>query len=357
MPPEDKLKVDIDPIFKGNNGVLSKPQEETENKTGVYNALTNQEYTPNQPPINPVKITPPSPGKIAIRTYKDDIQEAIQANHLSSVNIAIAENDRMRQKMRGPESIETKSAEGSKIIPILITLVVIIAVGAMGYFGYSYYKKIPAKTQSVSTIAIPKPFFTVEYRNEFNIDRAAKDRQVSALASQINDTNIPLGNIYSIYLTTGTSTTKSVIKTSNFLSLLESNIPDQLSRNLDQNFMIGTFSFAQNIPFVILRTTNYEVAYAGMLEWEKILESDFGQLFRLNQNQNRGVATTTATLGLIRFQDDVVGNQDVRVLKDNDGKIFFIYGIVGKEYIIITANEMGFKEILTRINREKGLKR
>ncbi len=357
MPPEDKLKVDIDPIFKGNNGVLNKPNQEVNQSSGIYSVLNNQQYTPSLPQTDPSPVTPKTPNKTTIHTYRDDIQEAIKANHLSSVNIAVAENDRMRQKITGQTFQQATSSAPSKTKPLIITTLLILVLILGGYFAYTKFANYQSNNNPVANIIIPSPFITSEYRNEFNISKWAKNRIVSGLSSQLTDTNVPLGNIYSLYLTQENgSSTKKILGTSDFLTLLESNIPDNLARNLKSNFMVGTFSFAQNIPFIILETSNHELAYAGLLDWEKRMENDFSTLFKL-QNSNRGVATSTENLFVNKFTDEVINNQDTRVLKDEQGKIIFVYGLIGKQYIIITQNEMGFKELLIRLNREKSLKR
>jgi hypothetical protein len=124
------------------------------------------------------------------------------------------------------------------------------------------------------------------------------------------------------------------------------------------DFMVGTFSFGKNLPFIILKTSYFENAYAGMLSWENDLEKDFQVLFRLTGYQTAGgiLAELTPTT-IKKFSDSVIVNKDVRILKDETGQIMLLYGIIDKETIIITVNDTAFKEILTRLNNEKTLKR
>ena len=53
----------------------------------------------------------------------------------------------------------------------------------------------------------------------------------------------------------------------------------------------------------------------------------------------------------------MIVNKDVRILRDDNGNMILLYGIVDKETIIITVNDTAFKEIITRLNKEKTLKR
>jgi hypothetical protein len=139
---------------------------------------------------------------------------------------------------------------------------------------------------------------------------------------------------------------------------MEFKIPEILKRTLLPDFMVGTFSFGKNLPFIILKTSYFENAYAGMLSWENDLEKDFQVLFRLTGYQTAGgiLAELTPTT-IKKFSDSVIVNKDVRILKDETGQIMLLYGIIDKETIIITVNDTAFKEILTRLNNEKTLKR
>ncbi len=355
MPPEDKLKVDIDPIFKGQGGVLNKPIENTTDSVGVYNVLTNQQYTPSEPSIKSNPVTPNTPSKVSIRTYKDDIQEAIQANHLSSINMAVAENDRLRQKIRGQDSSEPNKDSKSKIKIFLFILIGLIIIGGIVYLFINNQNQTTANNAPV--FSAPAPLITVEYRSEFNTTKVVKDRIINALSSQLNDTSIPLNNIYSLFLTSGDNQNKQNLTASELFKLLGFGANDSFVRNLKDNFILGSFSFAQNIPFLILQTNSFEVSFAGLLDWEKSMEKDFSLLFKLPTSPNGGLDQALTPTASHKFEDGVIVNQDVRLLKDSDGKIVFVYGLINKESIIITTNEMGFKELVTRLNREKTLKR
>src|SRR3990172_577228 len=109
MPPEvnknntppslGSFNVGIDPVFKGNPNLQKKiPNENTQ--ISAFGVLSNQKYTPNTPPISQVSTPKPIEGintapKSLVRTYKGDLESAIEKDHLSSINIAIAENQKM----------------------------------------------------------------------------------------------------------------------------------------------------------------------------------------------------------------------------------------------------------------------
>lgn len=363
MPPEQNKKTSFDPVKVNLDPVFSAPKDRSQNSgaqgvgSGVYNTLSNQEFVSGQ---EPRQVTPPNTINITkpgIRTYKDDIQAAIQANHLSSVNIAIAENDRLRSKVTKGEELEEKPKPVSekKVKVLIAVFVILLAVGGLGFGTLSF---ISSKNSTVTNqIAIPTPIITTEYQDELNTEDIVKDRFTNALSSNLNDIRIPVNNLYNVYLTTGSSTAKRLLGTSELFDTLGWQAPDTLKRNLANNYMVGMFAFGENIPFVILKISSYENVYSGMLSWEGSLEKDFLKLFRLRDDVEGGLVSALTPSETKKFQDLVVANQDTRVLRDSDGKIFFIYSILNKDTIVITKNETALKEIINRLNREKSLRR
>jgi hypothetical protein len=354
------LKTDIDPVFKGNP-VGQKPPVDTENSplvTGVYGVLNNQNYIPDQVASNLVanpNIVPKTLPKGSIRTYKDDIQSAIQASHLSSVNIAVAENEKMHSKLRTDLEKEADS-EYSKNKIIILAAISLIIIGIIAV-TMTYLIKNQGTTVVVQT-QTPSSLITTEYKDELSVNSVVKNRFVSALSSRLNDIQIPINNTYNVYITTGTSTAKRLLTANEFISLTGLNMPDMITRTLTPDFMVGMYSFSQNLPFVIFKTSSFENTYAGMISWEKDLERDFSLMFRLNGvNGGGGLADALTPTPTDKFADGVVVNQDVRLIKNSDGKTIFLYAILNKDTIVITVNEDAFKEIVTRLNKEKGLKR
>lgn len=364
MPPEENkntpqpefspLRVDIDPIFRG-----ATKKEETQ-PTGAFNLLSNQQYTPshkqNATEISGTTLVKKE-GKTLLRTYKDDIAQAIQANHLSSINIAIAENEKMHNKIDRGAEIENlgKDYKKSKILFIISFILVIIGIG---FFLFSYFGKTTEIERLPGQNSVPNTIMSADYRDELSINNVIKDRFVSALSSKINDIQIPVNNIYSTYITSSTGTEKRLITTEEFINFTNLRVPDILKRTLSPDFMVGMFSFGQDLPFVIFKTSSFENAYAGMLDWEKNLEKDFYLLFRLNSNYSEKDLVTSLTPSATHlFEDGVVVNRDVRIIREGGEKIILLYGILNKDTIVITVNDVVFKELINRLNKERSIKR
>jgi hypothetical protein len=49
------------------------------------------------------------------------------------------------------------------------------------------------------------------------------------------------------------------------------------------------------------------------------------------------------------FEDEVVKNKDIRVLKDSTNTTVLLYSFINKETLIITTNEQTFNEVYDRL--------
>lgn len=351
MPPEenkinynpDPVKIGIDPVFKGNpipakpaEPIIVKPSDLIQNK-----------------PVNPQSI---------IRTFRGDMESAIAADHLSSINIAIAENEKMHSKINMEQKAEFE--EPAQAIPsdysknkiIIFISIILILLGAVG-IGITFWISGQNSSPTVWVQELPS-LITTEYKNELNIDTITKGKFVVTLSDKINDTPLPVNNFSNTYITMGTSTGKRLITAGEFISLAGLKVPDIMKRTLLSDFMIGTYAQNKNLPFIILKTSSFENTYAGMLTWEKTMERDVQALFRLpGYESSPGILDELAPTPVKSFVDKVIVNKDARLLKGDAGQTILLYGIIDKETIIITVNEEAFKEIINRLNKEKTLKR
>jgi len=358
IPKMDTFKVEsIDPVFKSNLG-QQKTTDSQNAPISAYGVLTGQKYTPSQPqnpapaPIVKTSLTP----KSIVRTYKGDLESAIEGNHLSSINIAIAENKKLHEQIiaEPTESAAPSNYTKNKII-VFASLIFIIA----GIAGISllYFLNNPSSSQTARVQELPS-LITTEYKEELNLDTITINKFIGTLSFKLNEIKIPVNNLYNAFITTGTTTGKKLVTSQEVSTLLQFKMPDIVKRNLLPDFMIGTFAFGQNLPFIIFKTSYFENAYAGMLNWEKDMKEDFKILFRLSGYADKGgILDKLAPTISKKFEDSIIVNKDVRLLRGTDGKIMLIYGIIDKETIIITVSDTAFKELINRLNKEKGLKR
>jgi hypothetical protein len=384
MPPEENtnknnlplgaFRVGIDPVFKGNPVTqtrssipgftgMSHPVE----AGGAYDVLNNQKYVPS---ASPVPLAPKqtatqnSTPKSIIRTYKGDLESAVEANHLSSINIAIAENEKMHNQIKagtGGENYGLNTTADysdyskSKII-IFISFIFILA-GGIG-LGITFFIKNP----NLNIIPVVQSqewpsLITAEIKAELDTNTVAKGKFIITLSDMISGSQIPINNFYNISITTGTST-KRLLSSAELVTLLNFKMPDLMKRTLSTSFMIGVYSQTKNTPFLILKTTSSENTYAGMLAWEKDLEDNFKILFKLpGYEKNVSLNDLLGPTVLKKFEDAVIINKDVRLLRDADKQIILLYSLIDKETVVITTDTQALKDIIARLNKEKTLKR
>ena len=354
--PLDTFKVgNIDPIFRSTASQQRSSQPAV--PANAFNVLNNQQYVPSTGPstINTPKPAPTINPKSIVRTYKGDLESAISANHLSSVNIAIAENQKMHSQIQPEQTVMPAPSDYSKNKIIIFVSLILIILGAAGV-GITFMIKSQNSAPAVQMQEVPS-LITAEFKDELNTSTVAPTQIVSALSSKLNTSQITVNNFDNIYLTAGTSTGRRLINSSEFVSLMNFRMPDILKRSLQPSYMVGTYSFSKNLPFIIFKATSFESSYAGMLDWEKILARDFQLLFHLPGYENNNVLADLNPTAVKNFEDSVIVNKDVRLLRDDAGQIILLYGIIDKETIIITVTDTAFKEIMNRLNKEKALQR
>ncbi|MFA6430438.1 MAG: hypothetical protein WC229_00905 [Candidatus Paceibacterota bacterium] len=305
------------------------------------------------PKIAPIQVEIKEKPKTIIRTFKGDMEETIQANHVSSINIALAENKKMMERMR---SAETEKITIKKNYTVLIVSFLLVAGGilafAIPYFLVNKQYAQEEVSESLSSVT----FITAESEEKINLDSVVLDRISSTLSERIDQSNIRLGSIKNIFLTEGSGTAEETINTQKFISLMKFNLPKEIERTLRPEYMFGMHSFNGNQKFLILKVGSYENAFAGMLKWEIDLWSDFKNLFSLSS-----ISLPTNQTGRIpgietpAFQDAVYANKDTRVVKDSSGGVLFLYSIIDKNTVVFTTSTDTLKEIINRNIKSKAV--
>ncbi|MFA6227489.1 MAG: hypothetical protein WC631_03385 [Candidatus Paceibacterota bacterium] len=278
--------------------------------------------------------------KPMIRTFKSDVEETIQSQHLSSINIALAENKKMMERIQNAE-FEQKTAKKNYTILIISTIFIVggILAFAVPYFLVNRQNTAPV-VQVKSTMII-----TPDLDEKINVDGLNLDRIASTLSERVEQSSIRLGGIKNLYLTEGQAVNEKTIDTTKFLYLIKSHTPPEILRTLKPEYMFGMHNFNGNQRFLILKVGSYENSFSGMLAWETNLWSDFKTLFALptiiQSGQIKGIEIAT-------FQDAIYSNKDSRVVKNSSGNIMFLYSIIDKDTIVITTNTKTLNEIISR---------
>ncbi len=305
-----------------------------------------QAQAPKQKPVQTAEVS----SRPIIRTYKSDMEETIQAGHLSSINMAVSENNKLMQQIK-PGSLETKKSSVNRNI-IIISLI-LVAGGALAIFiPYVLVQKQNApQTVATSTVS-SQSVMTTDIEEKINLNQINLNGIDVTLNERVNQSSTELGQVKDFLLTEGSGANEAPITSTEFLTLLKANVPDEISRSLLPQYMFGMYNYDGNQEFLILKINSYDTAFSGMLSWEPDLWNDFQNLFGLS---NTGASSTSSStsIGIIvkKFQDAEFDNKDCRVIKDDSGNIIFLYSIIDPNTIVITTSPDTLKEIISRITQ------
>lgn len=251
-----------------------------------------------------------------LRTYEDDIKDAISNQSMSTARIVMAEQQKRTAELE-EEINQDIATPKNQIFLILTVLLIVISIGVAGYFFF--IKDTLIKQEFEPTIIIDRPqFITVESQEEIVV----QNRSILNVASDITRTlktpiepktmrEILLTNTRTVGSGEEAKEQKVALTTEQFFILLNTRSPETLVRSLGKDFMMGMYNTPDyNDLFTIFAVTDFDNAYASMLKWETDLGSDLQIIFKsldernipkiqspVNENTASSTATTTVNTG------------------------------------------------------------
>lgn len=102
-------------------------------------------------------------------------------------------------------------------------------------------------------------------------------------------------------------------------------------------------------PFIVIRVTSFDTALGGLLYAEDNLSKDLSPLFGEPVTSSFDVSEEGSEVRPAYFEDDVVRNHDVRVLRDELEKERIVYGFVNQNTVIITTDRGTFAALAEAI--------
>jgi hypothetical protein len=262
----------------------------------------------------------------SLRTYQGDVEEVLSKTKSSAATIMLAEQ---KKREISPIIIERPKNLAVRNKTFVVTSISLLVLGAI-IAGSVYYIKSNEKVEvEMSTRAL------IAFSNESKIPLVNLNRET--LLNRINSENEAFGSrVDSVLYLNVTKGENGPAEVQEVLSLLAPQMPGELLRSFDGEYMIGIYSFDTNEPFIILTTKEFPIAYSGMLRWEKNIISDLGRIFRLGPRDLRELV----------FSDETIKNKDLRILRNNDQKSFILYSFIDKNTLVITSNEKIYNAII-----------
>jgi hypothetical protein len=293
----------------------------------------------------------PNPLLKTLRTFKGDVEEAVNKKNESVVSIASKEEKRKDVVMQeaketgriAPEKEVFKEKRGLGFLASGLWLTVGSALIATGLItlGVLYISK--SKTEEKQNVVLNKTI--IQYTDKKDVSLGVGFRQdiISSISSAVSSYNQPVSSVLYLNLLKD----KSSVDTETFLNALFASAPNSLNRSFASDYMLGILSFDTNEPFIILSPENYGAVYSGMLKWEPSMYYDLSPIFKGLTNSKFQVKNNYT------FSDYTYKNNDVRILRNDNNEIVLIYGFVDKKTLIITANERVFNSLVQKYINSK----
>lgn len=295
-----------------------------------------------------------------LRTLKNDLQKIIRVKKISLVRAAALES----QKRRGgaEEEREVVSAVRSRrSLGILFAAALLVVLGGAAFLGIFLImeERSPAPSRSPQSSIL-----FAENGVPFPLDNASSIDLKRLLAQARKGGGGTLGSITQIVPTVpvenleqgsgygGAPEGARPATTEEFMTALGVRAPPELFRALTSIFFFGIHTVDENAPIFVIPVLSYERAFAGMLRWEETLNADLSPAFTPVPDQTLGAGGLPEKR---RFEDVVMRNYDVRVLKDNEGMIELYYSFLTRDLLVIAESPYSFTEILSRLRAERKL--
>lgn len=274
-----------------------------------------------------------------LRTYLSDMADVVRENEASVIKIALAEQQR---KEREDLYREVKKTSWKKVALIIGGIILVLIA-----IGFSYFlikeKNKPIETEEQNMVV--NTFISYETKSIINLDQTITTSElVDLIKEKINEKG-KSGEIKAVFLKEKVGEIENIITLRKFFTLMRTTASASLARSLGDDYFIGAYTSTDEtiLPFLILKTKNYDITYAGMLTWEKTLLMDLFNFFDIDISGDRNKLLEKP------WEDLIINNKDSRILKDYEGNILLYYMFLDKENLIITNHRDTLKEISSRI--------
>ena len=286
--------------------------------------LKNEEYTPTTPQM---------------RTFSTDLAEELRKHQGSAMKIAVMENER---RLREKEDAENDPKKNSRLVLAGVIILFLSIVGSVGL--YIYQKKVNTPPPVDTAKAVPSLIQSEDYL-VLNITNKPADEIAALLNTTVQKSNVQTGMIDSIYFTQGATTSETRLPANMFLTAIQSHIDPQFERSLNQDYMMGIYSYGTPHLFAVFRGSQHDVMLAGMLQWEPFLTQDMAPLF--------GIDTTKDNAYLLNepYSETLVENHDTRAVLDTDKKPVLFYSFLDPNTVIITNDSQTLIEAVRRMSK------
>jgi hypothetical protein len=275
-----------------------------------------------------------------IRTFQGDVAEALKNQNESLVSIQRAEVVKTEaKKIKEKKPPDPEARQRFKTVALVAgTLVLLLAAIAGGWYSYT---EITRKLEPPYVPPSENRLISVTRTVELNASGMNKSALITAVQAAAG-ADLSNSETLHIDLREKSELEDTYISSQNLLQILGSRAQGGLIRALQPVFMYGVLGGEPKSNFLLIRLSSFENAFPGMLAWEKYIIEDIGELFG-----------TRAKLRILPqdsvFEDITTRNKDARVLRDETGRIVFLYSFFDTHTLIITENDESLRTLIGRL--------
>lgn len=276
-----------------------------------------------------------------IETYMSDMADAVRDQEASVTKIAVKE-----QKRRERGDYYKKGPQKKSNSKLWFVIGGIIFIAAAIFISHKLIQKKNEVNKPIPVVKVDSSPITYDSKITLDATNATTKSDLINLINPVLDQKGVPGTIKEIILNKNTTDGNKTLSLEDVLSLLNTSAPGSLLRSFKQNYMIGTYTpqnkYTPANLFLIIKIKDYDLAYAGMLSWEKTMVSDLFSLFHINISSDNNLLK-------IPFKDIILKNQNARVLYNKSGLGVLYYIFPNKNTLIISSSEEAINEITTRL--------
>lgn len=263
---------------------------------------TSRDSIPHPPRLNTTVPQPPQPKNPAIHTMYQDMGTLVDSNRGSVASSLLGKAREEKQEKR-----ERSAGSPKNMLYVVGSLLIIIA--AIAVIGYVVFKYMPAQKNAKA----PEIASLIKSDRHVKIDISAGEYYT--VISAIKTAVIPSvqGGITDIYYIKGLlrASFPEVLEKINITTVPESLIQEfPGAYGTTPTFMHGTVTARGTTGhFLVLPITHYDIAFAGMRDWEPTLFRDLGLFMNVPETFLK------TKLAKDSFQDEMIANRTVRALR------------------------------------------
>lgn len=337
-----------------------------------------------------------------LRTYQDDISKLIQNQKISTAKIVLAEQQHNQQEEEVGEEIEKKNL--SPVIKIILSVfLIILGFGAI-FFTFQYnlipkqIKKIIGSNQNNQIITEKSQInINIDDKNSFEIRKEIANKILETDSFEnINDEIISINLNKTETIEKNDAEEKVIVNATarNLFYILDIVEKDRLVRSFNDPFLLAIWTGIENVPFLILKTSDINLSFAEVHQWESAMYSDLRDVLNLKKevpefievlddilassspstaegnvgpintgtNSATSTASTTPAIKLIpnpepkfdpkKFTDLVILNRDARAVLDESGSTILIYSFISDDTLVFTKDLNVLKKIINKISTQ-----